>query len=168
MAKTDLDRLLALLPSLTPKEKVEATKALKALSQFDRESPDSTADVDEDLVLEAIYDVLTRRGAEFTSPGMYYKSRSFPSFRAKIPALMRYVRQAAQTRQQQRYLLSIGINSLYNYLFAKNIPINYASILRTIDLVPAMVNRAFPGYAESGLLGMIVRAKETNGHTYRA
>lgn len=167
MAKQDLDRLLRLLPALTAQEKAQAATQLKALTQFDQAaSPGSN--IDEDLVLESVHEVLANRGVDFTPPSiMRRRSRGFTVFQKKLPAIMQFIRQATNSRQQERWLLCKGVEALYDHLVGLNVPVSHATILRNIHSVPAVINRAYPGYVECGLLSWAVRGR-ANGHSHRA
>jgi hypothetical protein len=116
------------------------------------------------LVLEAIASVLFSFGLEFASVTFLRKSSNYAAFREKMPPLFRFLRQNSVNQTEMRGLLHLGVSLLVEDMKRLTMPIAGRMVLAHIHRLPEVVNLAFPGYAESGLLGMIIRRGQNGRH----
>jgi hypothetical protein len=158
---SDLQKVIEALPHLTQAElqsvKVRIGFLLKVGNQVDVET--STEEL---LVLDTIVSVLSSMGLEFPQVHLL-KRRSNLQFREKVTNLFKYFNQHKVNRVELHGLLLIGIKLLVDDLKSIGVAISGGTIMRNIGRIPSLVNHAFPGYAEAGLLSMIVRRKTANG-----
>jgi hypothetical protein len=152
---SDLQRIIEALPHLTQTElksvKVRIGFLLKVGNQTDVET--STEEL---LVLDAIVSVLSSMGLEFPQVHLL-KKRSNPAFREKVGSLFKYLNHSGLVRIEIRGLLLVGVKLLVDNMKGGSLPISGGTIMRNIGRIPSLINQAFPLYAESGILHMIVR-----------
>ncbi len=60
------------------------------------------------------------------------------------------------TKGQRRVLYRVFVRALYSWLIEADIPVNSKTLITNLDKLPGIVDRAFPGYIQAGLLGAIV------------
>jgi hypothetical protein len=59
----------------------------------------------------------------------------------------------------QRAVLATGLDLLYRDLAGAQIPVNATILARNLPRVPAVMDKAFPGYAQFGMLAKSVRGE---------
>lgn len=148
LPKLSLDELRLLLGKV---------KVLIELTPIDN-SPAAIVD-DETLVLSCICEQLGHVAAEYVSKEALRSHRGIAAFREKIPGLMRYLAATSESRTEQRAILRMGIELLYEQLTEMNVPASARLVMAHIHRVPSVLNNAFPGYARAGLLHWIVNKK---------
>lgn len=119
--------------------------------------PDMIAETDVELVLSEIAGHLREQGIEFVSVSMLKKVQGFGKFAEKIPAVMIFFRKITTNRVKLRALIRIAIALLYKDLARMNISASTRTMMNHFHRVPAVLNRNFPGYAQSGLLGLLLQ-----------
>ena len=74
-------------------------------------------------------------------------------------ALWSFARSAMPYSQRIEHLalLRLGVRMLVKNIDALGIPVTHAVVMRQLGRLPAVVNAGFPGYAQAGLLGLVVR-----------
>ena len=110
-------------------------------------------------MLELICKFLAKEGIEFTEAYQYAKIEGIKAFRDKVPSIMRYVNKASKKRTEQEDLISLGIKLLYEDLVDMKVAVSARTIIHQIHRLPAVINRAFPGYAQAELLGIAISKK---------
>lgn len=153
------NKLLLTLPSLTPQQRSVVTQRLKLLETFSpNERNGNNGKRDNDVrVLESICTVLARIGVEYPSVDVLRKSSSFAAFQRKLPDLFKFLSRVGPARLAQDALLKIGLQLLYYDIVSfKDATVSAHTLMSHIHRVPAVINRAFPGYASSGLLNYIL------------
>jgi hypothetical protein len=152
---TNYQEVVRLLPTLNKKELAQvlsAVKALGALPQNVRAGPTPQLD-DARQVLKCMCEHLAHRGVEFPQVAVLTRMGVYLSFKSKVPALMQYLTNAGiTTKQYQWAVLSMGFGYLYDNLIARGWSVDATTLMTRIHLIPAMINREFPGYAEAGYL----------------
>lgn len=114
----------------------------------------AASESDESWVLDAVAQELEKRGM----PVMRNRRpRTMTALRAALSDLMKFLAQAHPRRAGQRMVLDLGIGLLYDNLIELGVPPTASVMLAQIHRVPALIDRAFPGYAGAGLLRMLVR-----------
>ena len=154
-----LPDILSALPKLNPQELEEVDAHVRFLRQTKGGVSGSEADVD--LVLQSICECLMGMGVEFCTIPQLRKSQQFKAFAAKVPSVMKYVREAVETRNEQRVILELGARLLYQNLTETGLPAGARTVMSHLHRLPSVINREFPGYAASGLLGLIVSARKS-------
>lgn len=140
---------------------------ITALRQFsnstDIASPDNTKDGGHSIVLDAIIEFFASKGQHWTA-AQIRRHANYPSFRdVKAPALMAYVRETKLSKNEQRALLSLGIELLYGNMQKIGVPITPTVLMNSVHRIPAIFDLHYPGYYDSGLLSMIVKRGQATG-----
>lgn len=146
--------MLSLVGLLSPEELATVAKRLGA------KSATVPVGTDVELVLDAICSTLQHMGVEYTQPSQLRTAQGYAAFAGKVSALMLYVRRGAPTRNQQRALLGLGITYLYDNLCEMGLPVSARLVMAHAHRLPSVINAAFPGYAQAGLLGMLVKGEK--------
>lgn len=161
-----VSRAVELALKFTPEEWADFERRVKAYRQLSgddqsRQEPRSSCTKDQStdtiLVLQEIVLLLQRLGVEFSSVELLQKSPTIKSFNEKVPGVMSYVRKGVKTRNAHRALLSLGLQLLYDRLVKEGYPAGGRTLMNNIHRLPSTVNSHFPGYAASGMLGMIIK-----------
>lgn len=158
------DRVIAALPHLAPDERgrvIERLRALdalaptRALAAATRAFPE-VGDGPAGELLEIIAAAVLRAHGERVSPIALRRAPSFSAFRAKAGELATFAAKNASGRVSGRALLAVGIDCLYRDLRRAGMTVTARTLMACVHQVPAALDKSFPGYAQSGLLGMIV------------
>lgn len=165
--------IMGLLPKCTPEEVSRLSVALKAWTSLPGGTTSSAAepaddkDADCDFVLRCIIDVCRRNGVEIVSVRMLKQSRNYPTFKAKVPALMTFLQKASPKRNVQQAILCLAISAIRDWLLNLNIPVSAGNLLQHIHRVPDVLDQHFPGYARMGMLSSIFRTRKEKSCHYR-
>lgn len=108
-------------------------------------------------VSEAICKVMSRAGTECPSPSTIRKSAAYAGARAKFDDLAAFFDKVSKQRLVQDAALSIAIELLYDDLVAWGIPVSSHTLLAQCHRIPSTLNRAFPGYAQMGILAKLIK-----------
>jgi hypothetical protein len=145
------------LSQLSPDQTKDVVSRLKLLSQISVTEHSGKQEFNE-RVLQAVVDVFRKLNVETPSVPVLRKSSSYVSSRNKMQDLAPYFEKISKSRLVQDAILRKGIELLYFDLFAwQGITISSHTLLRQIHRVPASINKAFPGYADSGFLAKLVK-----------
>ena len=157
---TDYDEIVKLLPRLS-REQLHAVMARAgALSSMPGPQPGNSDDCDESLALECICAMMKSKGMEFATPVLLRKSPVFNSFKTeKVPAVMAYLGRAGFTRNETRAMMQIGLELLMADLGRMGLMISGRALMSHFHRIPSLLNHAFPGYAEAGLLIQVLCRK---------
>ena len=154
---TDFDEVIKRLPGLT-REQLRAVRDRTCFLYDTTKSGNDTSD--ELLALECVSNVLKSKGLEFASPAILRKSAVYDTFRTdKVPAVSAYLERAKLTRNETRAIIQIGLCLLITDMQRMDLMASARTILSHFHRLPAVLNYAFPGYAEAGFLGQIIRRK---------
>jgi hypothetical protein len=158
----EYDRVVAALPRLTPDERDRVSARLAALRGLapGAIAPVAGADAPDDWVADALLDaivgvVLLRHG-ERVAPAALRRTAAHSAFRAKAGGLAGFAARHAHDRAARRALLGVGVDLLYLDLRRAGMTVTARTLMACVHQVPAVLDKAFPGYARSGLLGMVV------------
>lgn len=135
---------------------------IKALRSLGPSGHVGTTDDDPfaDRVLSIIVDVLGAKGIYSFNVTKLRSSGEFNTFREKLTDVKVLIDRGLNcrlTRTSYHRLIQLGVERLYHNLTAMNIPPSGRTLMNHIHLLPRALDKAFPGYAECGLLGMIIR-----------
>jgi hypothetical protein len=162
MGVQDILKAFAELPLAERERFITQTKALQAIKPVtDDTTPDDT------MVAGCIYDVLKDSGTELFGIAALKKHAGWRAFSSKVPHIMKFIRKAGSERQIHRATLRLGISLLYHELTRAGYPATGFTMMAHIHRVPSMLERAFPGYAASGLLGKIFKRGKNDARTQR-
>lgn len=118
---------------------------------------------DSDLFLQQLCAVLSSAGIEFVQPTVLAKTNGYSTFKGKVPGVMKFLRRAVSSRNELRVLLYIALGLLYQDLTKQGIPVSSRLMMAHAHRIPSVLNAAFPGYAQIGLLRMIINRKVSDG-----
>jgi hypothetical protein len=155
----------ALLQGLTAQELTEIKSYANAKLSLgvvaDADAPQST-DLPR-LIVDVIVDCTASRGIDSTSSTMLLRSAQFPPFRHKIDnKLGSFLTNAVKrNRVKLRALIYLSVELLIDNLQQMAVPVSSRAVMSHIHRIPSILDRSFPGYAESGLLYLVIREKET-------
>lgn len=122
-----------------------------------------------DLVLEEIVTTMKARHGEYSAPPLLKRSQGYPAFREKVEGdLEKYFEEAEANRIERTALIHFAIGLLVENLRRMRLPISARAVMNHIHRLPSVVDRAFPGYAESGLLHLVIRKEERNARQERS
>jgi hypothetical protein len=85
-------------------------------------------------------------------------------FEQNVSEIMKFIREVMPGAQriEQRVLLHLGVRILCEYLAKWGVATSHAVVIRNFSKLPSMFDRAFPGYAAMGLLGMVIKQEMSN------
>lgn len=157
-ALTQAQRLIV---QMSPEHQQKLIQSINALNQLKgKQLTTESGTPINDWTLNDIVQVLSSKGIEFTTPAtLSRRCTSISAYRDKIKAMDGFL-SSVPNRVQQRALFRTGIILLCHNLAEMNVPVSGLAIMNHIHRIPALVDRAFPGYARHGLLRMIIRSRE--------
>lgn len=155
------DPVFDALGSMSPEElrKVRARVAFLLDGVDDAGSADSGAERE---VYDAIRAALEARGASFASFAAFTKTAGYKTFRQEAPRIVDYVKKNFKvSRKNERVRVLFLLSELLLAWFdeARLVP-GPRTICQQIGKIPVIVERAFPGYRESGLLPIVAKIKK--------
>jgi hypothetical protein len=122
------------------------------------------AESDESFVLRCLTEFMNRRGDNVTFGLMQRwatpQLATGGLLREKIPGLMAFLSKQHSQRSGRRALLMIGIELLYIDLEKSwSVPVTAPALMSRLHFLPRIFDKHFPGYAQAGLLHLIVEAR---------
>lgn len=162
------DEIMERIPQLPAGERVQLRDYLKSLTATSNDpaqcalplgiSP-KKQDQWPDIILEILCDVMHKSGVEHTMPIALRNTNYYKPFVDKCPAVLEFFGGTTQARRSRIImvaLLQTGLRLLYEDLLRMDVAVSSRTMMQHIHRVPAVINAAFPGYAEAGLLRRIV------------
>lgn len=157
------DQVVAALPRLSAEERARVAERLRALSSLGPAQAGTTGPDPAEVLAEVICGVVLRMSGERVSPAALRRTRTFGALRDKARDLAPFLEAAARSRTQRRALLSLGFELLYEDLRRGGFSVTARTLMSCAHQLPAVLDRAFPGYARGGRLSMIVDASARGG-----
>ena len=148
-----LQDVVKILPKLTRAELLQVRARVEALTQHPA-SADTRKDRKETLVLQTIVSALAARGIDYAPIASLRNHGNLALFRAKLPPLFAYLDNVSP--RESRVLLRLGVDLLYADLLEMGVPVTGRTLMNAIHRIPGVLNKHFPGYAEEGLLSLLV------------
>ena len=71
------------------------------------------------------------------------------------------------TKSERKRTYSIAINSVCDYLEFLGVPLGTKPIINNLGKVPGLIDRAFPGYIQNGLLGMLLETSYSSWNDHQ-
>lgn len=154
------DRIKELLPELSANE----LKEVILLAEFFKERKGAAAlDINDELLYTTLTEELSRRLSTSFSPLPILKRNSPKLFNKFIQIagdynawIDRVFKDTTVTRLQRRRLAIIVIEVVVENIENSKVPLSLTSTLNFFANFPGLFNKAFPGYIESGMLGMML------------
>jgi hypothetical protein len=161
--KSSIDEVLSSLSSFS-REQLEQIEAKIRFLKSTGLTTVTVPETDTDLMLTAISDFFSGQGLEHTTAAMLRKAASFKALQNNMIALTQYLQRAAGTlsRTERLLIYRTSVQLLYVNMTKMGIPTSARSIMTHSSRIPAVLNRAFPGYAKLGALHLIVNRATTN------
>lgn len=165
---SNAEQIIAWIPGLTSDEVARIRAALDMSSQLGGKVKHEAIASDDLYVLDTIARFMQERGLDMSGREQLARGRGYNAFKIKIPALFKYLK-CAGDRNAQRALLTIGIELLYADLVKIGIAVTSRSLMAHTHRISGVINREFPGYAQSGFIKLIlrreknVRSKQSDG-----
>ncbi len=117
-----------------------------------------TASEMDDWVLVGITDYMRSNQLDLSGIQQLTSGKHYDTYKTKLPPVQNYLRNAGN-KTAQRALLRLGIGLLHHDMVQLGWAVSSRLMMAHIHRLPAVINRAFPGYAQAGLLHMIIRAE---------
>lgn len=158
-----LTQIKAQLDALTPSQRANIRQylamreALGAVERYEKEQFDAAQ-----LMLEAIADITRRNGNDMTPPHRLRKTPNYKEFKQKHDeGLSEFLRDAVKrNRVKLRALVWLSVKLLYRHLVEMGVPVSARMMMNHIHRIPSVLDDAFPGYARSGLLGIVIKEED--------
>ncbi len=168
---SDLQRIIESLPHLDHNELMQIHVRVGSLLKNSLDSGSShksskytEPDVDSLMLIEVISDVLASRSGFCIPVPVLRKMRAFLQMQGKTKRLFQFINQSNLSHSEMRLLLKIGVRLIISELHEKNLSAGGMDLMMHIHRMPSVLNRAFPGYAASGALYMLVRRNRENSN----
>lgn len=112
-------------------------------------------------IVEVICEFTNAKQIDLTRPpSLMGKAAQYREFRRKldVEGLSTWLYNAAGKNQiTMRGLVHLSVELLHDRLIEMGIPVSATTIMNHMHRVPAVLNQSFPGYAQSGLLHLVIR-----------
>lgn len=153
-----------LLPKLSAKE-LDVLSTRIALLRTSRNSGKSTTE--EEAFYNALVSGLGKKISKRQPPFYaFIKQGHYKKFKEAFEGTLDYIELAFRNTRINRpaklrfYLIATEI--VINDFETSPVPLSLKSLINNYGLLPSLMDREFPGYASSGLLPMILKAKYAN------
>lgn len=116
------------------------------------------------MMLDAFSRTLSERGLDPIPSGMLMRTQNYKAFRAKMTddQLGAWLRGVVKNNRVALFaLMHLCSELLYDDLAEKRAAINPRVMMDQVHRIPAVLNRNFPGYAQAGLLHLVIRQEGT-------
>lgn len=158
--RDELRKAINATKGLTTEELALLRTHISAMIALGPSSADTilTASGHDDWVLMGICDYMRSNQLDLAGVQQLTSGKHYDTYKEKLPSLHRYLKSAGN-KNVQRALLRLGIGLLHFDLVAIGLAVSSRLLMAHIHRVPGVINRAFPGYAQAGLLSMIIRSE---------
>ena len=159
-----LNIILNALPSLN---KVELEEVIKKASFLEKTKGVRSSGSEE----ETFYGILTSELVKMfrNKPTAYFvfvKQCNYNSFKTDFEGTLDYMEIAFKnkriTRPAKLHFYLIATKIIINDFDTSPVPLNLKTLINGFNILPSLIDREFPGYAQAGLLPMILKAKYKN------
>lgn len=161
----DYDEIKHRLPRLTAAELIDLRRGITALLGIGgapERSPGGQHGWD-DVILTAIVTTLRDHQAVALPKGRLKAMRGHATLTENLVPLSEWIERQADSYVQRRALIEVGIEKLYLHFMQSGRAHGANDLMAAAHLFPEILNRAFPGYVDAGLLHLIVREREPHG-----
>jgi hypothetical protein len=149
------------LKALTTPELIAVNAFISSLVALGPSSADRilTASNHNDWVLMGICDYMRSAQIDLSGVNQLTSGKHYETFRSKCIALHHYLKRCGN-KVQQRAVLRLGIGLLHHDLENMGLAVSSRLMMAHIHRLPGIINKSFPGYAEAGLIHMIIRSEK--------
>lgn len=100
----------------------------------------------------------------------FTRTRHYAIYKKKLPDVLEFIGENLPTlkRLERVYLFGVISNVLITNLQDIKVPVSVGAACRHLDRIPELMDDAFPGYIQAGLLTMLVQAGLCNGKSSRS
>jgi hypothetical protein len=151
----DLDSLLRSLPKERQRALRDMLDACLAGSSQDDAPPAVST------VFEVVSRVLGKRGIRLLPLSKFQSSKFYADVPERCVWLLEYIKAGFRTEQRLEIsaALVIVLELLADRLETRNVPLSYNAMFQGLARIPWLVDRSFPGYWKSGLLGKLIKSR---------
>lgn len=149
-----IDKVLSLIKQLSSEELDRVVAECKALRQFSHTNirqPQGPPVSDAEELLKVVHLYCVTRGLDMRPPDKLKKVPQYSSFAEKAPAVMKFLRSFCDHRNKISVILLLVFDDMKDHA----IPTTAGTIMGRIHMVPAIVDKMFPGYVKSSLLPLV-------------
>ena len=143
------------LPTLTQAQLKDLDQRIRLLSNTAHKEHNGKSEF-AGRVLQAICNTLKKQGVDCPSVTTLKKSAAYVGCKGKCDDLSIFFDKISKSKLVQDRILSEAIELLYYDLLQWGVAVSAHTILNQIHRIPATLNRAFPGYSQSGVLQKLV------------
>jgi hypothetical protein len=147
---------VAKLPELDKNQLAELQSRFKLLGSLGQKEHVGKSDFGNRL-LAAVCEVMRKNQVETPTVNMLQKTAAYANCRGKLDNLSEFLELVSKSKLVQDAVLKEGINLLYYDLVGWNVPVSSHTILKQIHRIPSVLNRHYPGYAQSGVLNKLTK-----------
>lgn len=159
MADDKYTKAVRATKDLTTQDLIKLKTYISGLIVMGPSSSDRAVASLNDPIIQAIADYTRSVGMPPIKVETMMMSPQYALFRIKCEAVSEYLSRAGN-KNVQRALLRVGLKLMHRQMSEMRISISYVTFLTWIHRLPGAINREFPGYMESGLLPLIIRAEK--------
>lgn len=164
-AKPTPDKLEELLSILSTLNQTQLTKVQIRVNHYlSRISLRKESTTEEDMMYTAFASMLHSTLGVVQPPYWTFKrSSNYTLFKSNITILLNYTDSSLYqaTRLERLQVYHLYATLLKNFLTDARISLSITTVVRTMPHIPELVEQAFPGYVESGLLRHILKRVQT-------
>ena len=145
--------ILSALPNLPPTALQQVKARAVALLGTEQAS-----DEDERFVFDQMHRTLEEAGAPAMPWSLFTKARFYAAFKTGVPVLLAFMEQHFKPKHRLERIKVAGIllDILVQRMRDRRVPVTMQSLTHRLCEVHLAVDRAFPGYTESGMLRWVV------------
>lgn len=160
MSQETLRKCMELSTDLSTAERKQLQTYLKSLLANSKGASDKTEEPEEKYLADIVNRVMQEQGMGLL-PIERLKAAS-TGYAQESAKLWAFAQRALPdgTRTEHLAVLRLGVKLLTHNIAAQGIPVTHAVVMRQLHRLPAVVQAAFPGYAQLGVLGIVVREVE--------
>lgn len=161
----DIETILRIIPTLNSRDRARIRERLDVsnslgLTKAARSDAVEETTSDDIWILDAIVKYMQDMGLDLSGADQMRGGAHYSKFKAKVPAIVAFVKPVGN-KTQQRAAVKIGVELLVQELMKIGLAVTSRSLMNHAHRIPSMINRAFPGYVQAGLLSMIVRGDKS-------
>jgi hypothetical protein len=158
--REELRKAMEATKGLTTDELNELKTHIGALVSFGPSSADKivSASNHNDWVLMSIVDYMRANQIDLAGVPQLTGGKHYDTFKGKLPAIHNFLKPVGR-RNSQLALLRLGLGLLHHDLLDLNLAVSSRLVMAHIHRLPGVINRAFPGYAQAGVLDKIIRSE---------
>lgn len=164
---TAFTEVIRLLPELSAQELSQVKTRVGSLVEVTKDTSETADEPDNGRlkshanlqVVEQICSAMNRHGLMTSVAIARRHVDANADVKRKINLAMTFIRKAIPDRRGQVIILNIGLDLLLENMRSLGLAVTANTMLNHLHRLPAVIDQAFPGYAQLGLLKLIVKRK---------